>query len=339
MLGRQLRGVSRSFYLTLRALPDAMREPVGIAYLLARAADTIADTATLPAEQRLADLQQLKAAIVDGRCTDSLLAIAERARGVLDHPAEQRLLDSLPQLLRLYHQSSAQQRHLIEKVTSTLIAGMEQDLQTFSTTTAEQPGALREAQQLDHYTYLVAGCVGEFWTDIAVTHEPALKVWNADKYAAWGISFGKALQLTNVLRDVAKDLRCGRCYLPEQQLEQAGLTPQDLLRVETGTVARPLLVEWTKRALDYYEDAEEYVLGIPRQCYRLRLASLWPLLIGLSTLEQLLRHDAWLDPDKPAKVSRHWIYRMIALSSVAVCSDFLLRRWIYALRRNVQLAL
>ena len=38
-----LKGVSRSFYLTIRVLPKALREPVGLAYLLARAGDTIAD--------------------------------------------------------------------------------------------------------------------------------------------------------------------------------------------------------------------------------------------------------------------------------------------------------
>ena len=38
-----LKGVSRSFYLTMRVLPKNLREPIGLAYLLARAADTIAD--------------------------------------------------------------------------------------------------------------------------------------------------------------------------------------------------------------------------------------------------------------------------------------------------------
>ncbi len=44
LLGPLLKGVSRSFYLTLRILPAGMRDPVGLAYLLARAAGTIADT-------------------------------------------------------------------------------------------------------------------------------------------------------------------------------------------------------------------------------------------------------------------------------------------------------
>ena len=45
--------VSRSFYLTLRVLPSVMREPIGLAYLLARASDTIADTELVPSSRRL----------------------------------------------------------------------------------------------------------------------------------------------------------------------------------------------------------------------------------------------------------------------------------------------
>ena len=51
-----LRGVSRSFYLTLRVLPRELREPVGLAYLLARAADTISDTRLVPPVDRLQHL-------------------------------------------------------------------------------------------------------------------------------------------------------------------------------------------------------------------------------------------------------------------------------------------
>ena len=50
LLGSLLKSVSRSFYLTLRVLPTGMRDPVGLAYLLARAADTIADTSLIPPE-------------------------------------------------------------------------------------------------------------------------------------------------------------------------------------------------------------------------------------------------------------------------------------------------
>jgi farnesyl-diphosphate farnesyltransferase len=67
LLGPLLKGVSRSFYLTLRVLPAGMRDPVGLAYLLARAADTIADTALLSPEKRLEFLLAFRAMRERGR--------------------------------------------------------------------------------------------------------------------------------------------------------------------------------------------------------------------------------------------------------------------------------
>src|SRR3984957_13920048 len=55
-----LRATSRSFYLTLRVLPRAIRSQIGLAYLLARTADTIADTEIVPLEERLGALQKFR---------------------------------------------------------------------------------------------------------------------------------------------------------------------------------------------------------------------------------------------------------------------------------------
>ena len=64
LLTRLLKQVSRSFYLTLRVLPRAIRPQIGLAYLLARTTDTIADTEIIPVAQRLAALQQLRERIL-----------------------------------------------------------------------------------------------------------------------------------------------------------------------------------------------------------------------------------------------------------------------------------
>ena len=55
-----LQQTSRSFYLTLRVLPAAVRPQIGLAYLLARTTDTIADTELVPIEQRLDALKRLR---------------------------------------------------------------------------------------------------------------------------------------------------------------------------------------------------------------------------------------------------------------------------------------
>ena len=124
-----------------------------------------------------------------------------------------------------------------------------------------------------------------------------------------GVRFGKALQMTNVLRDIPRDLRNGRCYLPQDQLADAGLTPSDLLNPSSAPKARPVLVQNLRLTLDHYQCAEQYLLALPRCCFRLRLAVAWPLLMGLATLAQVARNPHWLAPDSRPRVSRGWVYR------------------------------
>ncbi|MEO7299653.1 MAG: squalene/phytoene synthase family protein, partial [Verrucomicrobiota bacterium] len=59
-----LKKTSRSFYLTMRILPGAIRLQISLAYLLARASDTIADTEIIPAEKRLKNLAQFRERIL-----------------------------------------------------------------------------------------------------------------------------------------------------------------------------------------------------------------------------------------------------------------------------------
>ncbi len=335
-LNQLLRGVSRSFYLTLRVLPAPIRQQIGLAYLLARAADTLADSSVLPAAQRLAALhcwqQQLGGSINAG----ALAEIESQLVGKLQNPDEARLLQQLPQLFALLEQQSAADRALIEKVVTTLTGGMIYDLTTFPMEESGEVLALQSWDELDHYTYRVAGCVGEFWTEISIAHLPPLRHWQQQHHAQLGIRFGKGLQLTNILRDLPRDLRLGRCYLPQSLLQQHGLSVAMLLQRRNSVAARPLLNAGIEQALAHFAAATQYVTAIPRRCVRLRLAALWPLLIGLATLERLAASgDEWLDVDHVAKVKRQWVYRMMLLSLCCVASNSLIKRWLTRLAGKI----
>ena len=332
-----LRRVSRSFYLTVRVLPEGLREPVGLAYLLARAADTIADTRLLPPAERLRHLLAFRAQVEGPAKAQTLHEIGHALREMQSLPDEEELLSSLPQAFSLLEET--QEGDLVRSVVVTLTRGMEIDLTGFPPEDSGKIVALKGPADLDRYIYYVAGCVGEFWTGITMAHTPALQRWDAGRMREVGVRFGKALQLTNVLRDVPKDLRIGRCYLPESDLAGAGMTPEGLLEPPNGSKARPVLAAWIEKALDHYRAAEDYLLAIPRRCVRLRLGALWPILIGLATLAELARNEAWLDPAQPSKVSRGWVYRMVALSPAAAPSDPLVRSWIRRLRQRVEEAL
>ncbi|WP_427307514.1 phytoene/squalene synthase family protein [Cupriavidus sp. H39] len=336
LLGPLLKGVSRSFYLTLRVLPAGMRDPVGLAYLLARAADTIADTALIPPQRRLALLLSLREQ-VNGTVGIAAPAIdiAAEVAGQQEQSDERLLLESLEPALDVLAQLQAADRQAVRQIVATLTEGMEFDLRTFPDERSGRVAALSDCDALDRYTYMVAGCVGEFWTYMTAAHVP-VAIGDSGTMLRRGVRFGKALQMTNVLRDCGKDLRIGRCYLPRTLLERHGLRAPDLLAPEASARARPLMFELVRKTLEHFEEALAYTLAIPARFIRLRLACLWPVLIGMETLLRLVRNDDWLDPAKASRLPRSEVYRILAGSLPAVLSDSLLRRWFARLRRDIE---
>lgn len=92
-----------------------------------------------------------------------------------------------------------------------LIAGMRMDLD------GRRYASLLE---LDVYTYRVAGVVGQWLTELAGAHDPHVLERAA--------TLGRAMQLTNIVRDVGEDWRRGRLYLPADALARHGVRLADL---------------------------------------------------------------------------------------------------------------
>ena len=82
-------------------------------------------------------------------------------------------------------------------------------MRRFAGASAQSLVALRTDEELDDYTYRVAGCVGEFWTKMCRAHLFPRAPLDDAFLLANGVRFGKGLQLVNILRDVAADLRHG----------------------------------------------------------------------------------------------------------------------------------
>jgi farnesyl-diphosphate farnesyltransferase len=326
-----LRQVSRSFSLSLAILPRSLRAPVGLAYLFARAADTIADTRLIDRRERLARLEALREALATGRMLPALtgLAAAQETLG------ERRLLERLPECFAELERLAPADQARVRTVLATITEGMVFDLTRFPGEDASGVRALETLDDLDRYTSLVAGCVGEFWTEIHVAHRRRLALWDLPVMKARGMRFGKALQMTNVLRDLPRDLRIGRCYLPRVELAAHGLVPADLLDPGAAGHVRPLFDRLLRLTLDHYEVAWQYALEIPRAEVRMRLACAWPLLIGLGTLELLAGSREFLSPDTRIKLSRAAVRGILARSAVTVWWNRTLAADAARLRRRI----
>jgi farnesyl-diphosphate farnesyltransferase len=152
-----------------------------------------------------------------------------------------------------------------------------------------------------------------------------------------GVCFGKGLQLTNILRDLTRDLRIGRCYIPLENLVRCGLEPTDLLNPTCIARLRPVLHELLALTLDHYRAGWAYTLAIPRREVQMRLACAWPLFIGFRTLDLIARADNLLDPTTTLKISRRAVYRMLFASGLLIFSNRALHRYAQHLRRPLSL--
>jgi farnesyl-diphosphate farnesyltransferase len=295
-----------------------------VTYLLARAADTIADTHALPATERLGALARLRQTLEGGsRIPANLIGSPDHAAT----PPERALLARLPDVLAAYQALEPDDRRRARTVLLTLTQAMVEVLERFPPETAGRVGAFETRADLDRYTYLNAGCVGEFWTDMVVAHRPRCAAWDRPGMRAQGARFGQGLQLINVLRDLPRDLRIGRCYLPGAELARLGLAAVDLLDPGAMPRARPLLGALIRDALACLDAGRAYTLAVPRREARLRLACAWPLLIGLGTLARLRRAENLLDPAVTVKVPRAEVRRILARSVALVWTDRGLGAW------------
>ncbi len=307
LLKELLKGTSRSFYLTLRVLPGAVRPQIGLAYLLARTSDTIADTELVPLERRLDALQALRERLLGSRTEPLDLGKLAQQQG---SPPERLLLQKVEASLDLMRDLSAADRKLVLEVLDIITRGQELDLRRFTGASVRQIIPLRNQAELDDYTYHVAGCVGEFWTKLCRAHLFPQAPLDDAFLLANGVRFGKGLQLVNILRDVPADLAKGRCYLPADQLTSAALTPADFLIPDNEARLRPVYDPLLDRAQGHLAAGWAYTNALPQRCVRVRLACAWPILIGLKTLQQL-RTGRILDPARRIKVSRAEVRRII----------------------------
>ena len=316
-----LRDVSRSFYLTLRVLPGAVRTQIGTAYLLARATDTIADTHLVSVSRRVAALGEMRdriRAATSGRASSSPdfgeLAAARAVHAGGGSGAERLLLERVGEALERLRRFEAADRERIRDVLEIIVSGQELDVARFGEASGANLVAIESDGDLDDYTWRVAGCVGQFWTRMCRAHLfPAARI-REEGLLEDGIAFGKGLQLVNVLRDLAGDLGQGRCYLPREKLLESGLEPRDLLDPSVIGRLRPLYDTYLRRAESGLAAGRSYTTGLPRGQLRVRLACDMPIRIGLRTIARL-REENPLDPSRRIRITRREI-RTVVIRSI-----------------------
>ena len=288
-----LKAVSRSFYLSLRFLPAPMRRPAGIAYLLARTSDTIADSASVSVDERIGCLEsfshQVRGEIGAERFPVGLI------EGVADE-GERTLLKRNEDAIAALVSLSDREQVLVREVLETIIGGQKLDLERFGETNGERIRCLPDEAALDDYTWRVAGCVGSFWTKLGITTlGKGFSDFPQEELEELGIEYGKGLQLVNILRDLPEDLKLRRCYLPVRDASNEVELMDEFFK-------------WRTRAVEKVSSGHEYSRMLNTK--RLRVASGLPAMIAEQTL-QIMEGVSFSRLEERIKVPRTKVYGMI----------------------------
>jgi len=176
--------------LAFVVLPRAKRDAMSALYAFCREVDDVADNESVPTEKRRAQLADWRA--------DVQLACA----------------NEIPQFaVNRELQPVIRQFALRFELFDDLLKGCEMDLVR---------NRYEDFEALEKYCYHVASVVGLLSIEIFGYKNPATR-----DYAVY---LGKALQLTNILRDVRTDAEHGRIYLPLAELRSFDVTPEEILQ-------------------------------------------------------------------------------------------------------------
>ena len=207
---------SRSnFYYAFLTLPRSQREALYAVYAFCRTVDDVADLGRDPAAQRV-ELARWREDV--GRC------FAPGATPV--HPIARQL------------QRAVAAYPIPQAALEAIIDGCEMDLERVRYETADD---------LEPYCYRVASAVGLCCIEIFGYTDP-----RARQYA---VHLGKALQWTNIMRDVGVDAAAGRVYLPQRDLAEFGVPEADLVAGRYSVPFVRLMARQAERARRFYAAA------------------------------------------------------------------------------------
>jgi len=277
---RILSRVSRTFALTIPQLPAELATVVTHAYLLLRLADTIEDEPALTAQQ-IRVYEDAFLEVVAGRAdarrfSDQVCALLTGQT----QDAERELMQHLPGVMQVHRLLTPVQRAALLNCLAVMTRGMSEFRQGLGLQ------GLATCHDLDRLCYCVSGVVGEMLTEFFIEAVPSLEARRATLHRL-SISFGAALQLTNILKDQWEDRERGICWLPRELFRAYGVHLHALDPGQAAPNHACALSVLIGTAHAHLHLALQYALLIPVEQKGIRRVILWTLGLCLLTLRKM----------------------------------------------------
>lgn len=297
--------VSRTFAPTIKMLPKSLCIPVTVAYLLCRIADTVEDEASITKEQKEIMLD-LYIKIFQGKDESSFSSFREVSSQIPQHSADVYLMHNFGRVYNVLNSFESEVKKLIGIWVIEMALGMKKYAQSMKKSKFK---FLKSMKDLDEYMYYVAGTVGQLLTSLFAHFSQKITPPIKRKLESFAESFGKGLQMVNIIRDMTTDLKRGQSYIPDEILEKYNLTRQSIFESSNREQAQRMFNELIDTAVRHMDKAMSYIVTIPKEETRIRLFCLLPVFWAMRTLQKIQDNTLQLLNKDKIKISR-WIIKL-----------------------------
>ena len=222
LIDQLLQKTSRTFAISIPCLDDRLRRSVSVAYLLFRIADTVEDELEGTPSDRVDALRSIASGFGNDPSVlaDALAGIQSEA-AIPSHEGYAELLGCTPLVVGEFRALPRSTQRIIAAHLARTASGMADFL------SRDLSGG--SFDDLRAYCYAVAGIVGEMLSALFVEACPALASAES-RLIEQSAAFGEGLQLVNIVRDSAVDIRAGRHYVPSSMSRESliGIARADL---------------------------------------------------------------------------------------------------------------
>lgn len=321
--------VSRTFALTVPQLPPPLRRVVMNAYLLARVADTIEDDIALTLEQKRHYGETLIEIIADKAKADDFSQELAPLLSLRTPEAERELVKRLPWVIAITRSFSEVQQRSIERCIRVMWNGMYNFLQRTGLR------GLDTLDDLNEYCYHAAGVVGEMLTELFCDYSSEIaKQEVAMKKLA--ISFGRGLQITNILYDHWEDRKEGLCWLPRDIYGAHDVLLDNLRPEHYNTSYMEAQSKLIGIAHAYLRQALRYILLIPASEPGIRRFCYWTVYLSVLALHRICNKPDFSN-NAEIKVPRSQILTMILFTRLFGAGDTVLKGLFERIAKNIPL--
>lgn len=309
---RILPKVSRTFALSIQILTGHLHDSILVGYLLCRVADSIEDDPKLAPKVKSRLLRRFGELFkpTSQKAYQKELALVQGSKWEVD------LIANLDHVRTVLLTLPPRHQKAIVRTATKMAAGMASFVERYP-----QGFRIQSMSEFKNYCYYVAGVVGELLTQIWGEYLP--DSGRKGPMMKLAVTFGEALQATNILKDIHWDFQTERSiYLPQEYLKAAGSDQSTLFDPRFDRQNLEAYRRLLQNAEANLDSSVEYIRRLPRWNPRIRLFCILPLLLAIATLQKLKSVDQFENLARGVKLSRTEVRRLWRTSLLGAFSNW-----------------